>query len=75
MTQAPTSRAARIIGTVEYREGDGANKVIRPGPVEVTITAADATLSWVDGQTRGSAAMPLSDYHGYVVRGLITLGA
>lgn len=71
----PKARAARIVGKVEYREGDGANKAIRPGPVEVNITATDATLSWADGDTRGSAAMPIGDYHSYVLKGLITLDA
>lgn len=75
MTPVPTPRFARITGTVEYREGDGANKAIRPGPVEVNTTATDATLSWADGQTRASAAMPLGDFHSYVAKGLIALDA
>ena len=39
-------KSARIIGKVEYREGDGANITIRPGPCEVDETAMDATISW-----------------------------
>lgn len=57
---------ARITGKVEYREGDGANITIRPGPCEVEETALDATISWTDGETHGSAAMPLTDYRRYV---------
>ena len=60
------SQSAEIVGKVEYREGDGANKRIRPGPVEVEETAADVTLSWTDGDTHGAAAMPLSDFRRYV---------
>lgn len=67
------ARNAQITGKVEYREGDGANLVICPGPVEVNTTPADATLSWTDGETRGSAAMPIGDFHTYVAKGLIEL--
>lgn len=57
---------ARITGKVEYREGDGANFAIRPGPCQVDESALDVTLSWVDGDSHGSAAMPLADYRSYV---------
>jgi hypothetical protein len=57
---------ARITGKVEYREGDGASITIRPGPIEVEETALDATISWTDGDSRGSAAMPIADYRRYV---------
>jgi hypothetical protein len=59
-------KKARITGKVEYREGDGANITIRPGPCEVDETELDATISWTDGDSRGSAAMPISDYRRYV---------
>jgi len=62
-----------IQGKVEYRQGDGPNIVIRPGPVAVQLTTNDATLSWDDGETRGSAAMPISDFHNYVKQGAIKL--
>ena len=65
--------AARIVGKVEYREGDGPNIVIRPGPIEVQTTPTDATLSWADGDTRGSAAMPIGDFQRYVAKGMIAL--
>jgi hypothetical protein len=57
---------ARIVGTVEYREGDGANITIRPGPCEVNETELDATISWSDGDSHGSAAIPIADYRRYV---------
>ena len=59
-------KQVRIIGKVEYREGDGPNITIRPGPCEVDETALDVTISWTDGDSRGSAAMPISDYRSYV---------
>lgn len=59
-------KQARITGKVEYREGDGPNITIRPGPCEVDETALDVTISWTDGDSRGSTAMPLSDFRSYV---------
>ena len=59
-------KKARITGKVEYREGDGANITIRPGPCEVDETALDATISWTDGDSHGSAAMPIADYRRYL---------
>lgn len=59
-------KTACITGKVEYREGDGANITIRPGPCEVEETALDATISWTDGDSHGSAAMPLGDFRRYV---------
>lgn len=65
------SRYGYIVGKVEYREGDGPNIVIRPGPVELVPTATDVTLSWTDGETRGSAAMPLTEFTRYRNEGAI----
>jgi hypothetical protein len=59
-------KKARITGKVEYREGDGANITIRPGPCEIDETAQDATISWVDGDSHGSAAMPIASYRHYL---------
>lgn len=67
------SRAARIVGKVEYREGDGANITIRPGPCEVDETALDATISWTDGDSHGVAAMPVADFHRYVLNKAIEI--
>ena len=39
------SQTAQIIGTVQYRKGDGPNIAIRTGRVQVQTTASDATLS------------------------------
>ena len=59
-------KRAHITGEVEYREGDGASITIRPGPCEVDETAQDATISWTDGDSRGSAAMPIATFRRYV---------
>jgi hypothetical protein len=66
---------AQVKGKVEYREGDGVNIMIRRGPVEVQTTPTDATLSWTDGETRGSASMPIADFQIYVAKGMIELDA
>jgi hypothetical protein len=63
----------RIVGTVEFRPGDGATMPIPPGPVEVEIGDADATLSWSEGDAPGSAAMPLAEFRRYVAEGAIRL--
>ena len=60
------AKQARIVGNVEYREGDGPSIVIRKGPIEVEETELDVTISWQDGETRGSTAMPLTDYQRYL---------
>jgi hypothetical protein len=68
------AHTAQIVGKVEYREGDGQNLVIRPGPVKVETGLNDATLSWVnEDDTRGSTAMPLADFKRYVSEGKIQL--
>jgi hypothetical protein len=67
------SQQARVTGKVEYRQGDGINATIRPGPVEVQTTPTDATLSWSDGETHGSAAIPIHDFRRYVSKGDIEL--
>ncbi|MBE0587423.1 hypothetical protein D9M68_779900 [compost metagenome] len=69
------AQTARIVGKVEYREGDGPNIAIRPGPVEVAQGLNDVTLSWVDEETHGVAAMPLADFRRYVAEGQIRLDA
>lgn len=69
------AQTARIVGKVEYREGDGPNIAIRPGPVELAQGLNDVTLSWVDEETHGVAAMPLADFKRYVAEGQIRLDA
>lgn len=67
------TQTARIVGTVEYRLGDGAMMRIPPGPVEIETTRTEATLSWVDGDTHGAAAIPLAQFRHYVAQGAIAL--
>ena len=67
------TQRASITGKVEYREGDGANITIRPGPCEVDVTALDATISWTDGDSHGSASMPMADFQSYVASNAIQL--
>jgi hypothetical protein len=64
---------AQVTGKVEYRQGDGPTATIRPGPVEVETTPTDATLSWSEGETHGSAAIPIQDFRRYVSKGEIEL--
>lgn len=59
---------AHITGKVEYREGDGPNIRIRPGPCEITETALDVTISWTAGETHGAAAMPVANFRRYLAR-------
>ncbi|WKB53182.1 hypothetical protein [Eleftheria terrae] len=67
------SERAQIQGQVMYREGDGQNIEIRPGPCEVEQTELDATISWDDGNTKGVAAIPIADFQRYVKEGAIQL--
>lgn len=64
---APVKRRARIVGTVELRQGDGTVYAAPRGPCTVQITALDATLSWVDGNTHGLAALPLTDFNRHLL--------
>jgi hypothetical protein len=66
---------AHITGKLEYREGDGPNIVIRPGAVQVEETDMDATISWTDADSRGSAAIPIADFRRYVKSKVIEIGA
>jgi hypothetical protein len=63
----------RIVGDVTYREGDGTSITIPPGHCEFTVTELDATLTWDDGDTRGSTALPLGEYQRFVDSGAIEL--
>jgi hypothetical protein len=65
------NKRARIRGEVHYREGDGPQMPIRPGPIEIVETPQDVTIAWVDGKTRSSAAIPLTDFQRYVEGGVI----
>ena len=67
------TQTARIVGAIEYREGDGQAMEIRKGPVEVDITELDVTLSWVEGDAHGATAIPVADFQRYVDEGKIEL--
>jgi hypothetical protein len=66
---------AQVTGKVESRQGDGTNILIRLGPLGVETTPIDATLSWTDGDTHGSTAMPIDDFRAYVHAGMIVIRA
>jgi hypothetical protein len=68
------TQQAHIRGEVVYREGDGPNMTIPPGPIEFQESEfGDVTLSWTEGDTRGVTAIPLSDFQRYVDSRAITL--
>ncbi|HSI56243.1 MAG TPA: hypothetical protein VLA16_01720 [Ideonella sp.] len=60
------AKTAQIVGTVTYREGDGPEILIRPGLCEVDVNELDVTLTWSDGDTHGSTAMPTGDFQRYL---------
>ncbi|WP_066260710.1 hypothetical protein [Hydrogenophaga flava] len=68
-----TQQTGYIVGKVEFRPGDGALMRIPQGPVDIETNRLEATLSWVDGETHGAAAMPLTDFKRYVTKGAIAL--
>lgn len=68
-----TQQTGFIVGKVEFRPGDGALMRIPKGQVEIETTKLEATLSWVEGETHGAAAMPLADFKRYVTQGAIAL--
>ena len=65
----------RVVGDVTYREGDGVEMKIPRGAVEIVRTPLDATISWVDGATHGSTAIPLADLARHVDSGALVIGA
>lgn len=67
------TQRAMITGKVEYREGDGVNIAIRPGPVEIDESPLDVTIGWTDGESRGSASLPVADYRLYLSKRAIRL--
>ena len=70
----PTPQAGTIAGFVTYTPGDGAPIEIPLGPVEITIAADSATLSWDAGDgAAGLTAMPTIQFDDYVSKGLIKL--
>ena len=72
----PTPQPGMIVGCVTYRPGEGAPIEIPRGPVEVTLAAESATLSWdAGGGVAGLTALPKIQFDDYISKGLITLGA
>lgn len=65
------SQIARVQGCVEYRLGDGPLMQVPLGEVEVDRGPGDVTLSWGDGDTRQSAAIPAGDFERHVARRII----
>jgi 2-methylisocitrate lyase-like PEP mutase family enzyme len=64
---------ARIVGKVDYRQGEGSLLEIPLGVVEVETTAADAVITWPEGKFHGVAAMPVANFCQYVADGAITV--
>lgn len=67
------TQTANIVGKVEFRPGEGALMRIPRGPVEIDTARGEVTLSWVDGDTHGAAAMPQTEFNRYLSRGAIEL--
>jgi hypothetical protein len=65
--------AARIVGEVDYREGEGVLHMIPMGKVEIEATSDDITLTWFEGSFHGVAAMPFANFCWYVSAGAIEL--
>ncbi len=70
-TAWPGKRASSA--TSRYREGDGTAIPIPRGPCEIIETDLDVTISWTDGDTHGSTAIPVSDFKRYVAQKYIVL--
>lgn len=70
-TPEPTAQAATVVGEVRFRMGDGPMRTVPPGPVALTLTATDATLSWQADDSAQSAAVPLHEYTRMVRDGAI----
>ncbi len=66
-------KRGQVMSGLTYREGDGVTMPIPVGPCEIEITGLDVTLTWVDGETRGAAAIPLPDYHQHVMEGRLVV--
>jgi hypothetical protein len=62
---------AQVNGVLEYRAGDGPLIQIPVGPVEVTVAADSAVLSWGESGNAQTAAIPIAEYERYVRDGVI----
>lgn len=70
-----SKKRGRITGHVPYSLGDGVEQVIPIGPCDIDSTSQDATLSWVEGETTGLAALPVDVYTVYLTDGRIVVEA
>ena len=67
------TQLGQVVGKVEFRPGDGPRMPIPRGRIDIETSQAEVTLSWVDGETHGAAAMPLNEFRRYVAEGAIEL--
>jgi hypothetical protein len=67
------TKKAQVKEGMSYRVGDGPQVPIPPGPCEIVVTPQDATISWRDGEARGVAAIPITEYRQRVKEGLLVL--
>lgn len=67
------TQTGMIVGKVEFRPGEGPMMRIPRGRVEIATSRSEATLSWVDGDTHGATAIPLSELRRYLSKGAIAL--
>jgi len=62
-----------VVGEVKFREGDGIELAIPRGPCEIVRSNLDATISWTDGASHGSTAIPLADLSRHLETGALVL--
>lgn len=62
---------AKVTGDVEYRAGDGPLILIPQGPIEVQLAPDSAVLSWGDGGSAQTTAIPIAEYQRYLNEGVI----
>ncbi|VWX59308.1 conserved hypothetical protein [Burkholderiales bacterium 8X] len=62
---------AKVIRSIEYRAGDGPMVEIPEGLLEVNLHDDSAVLSWDDGGSPQTAAIPLEEYERFVREGRI----
>lgn len=69
----PQTEQATVTGEVRFRMGDGPMRTVPPGPVALTLTATDATLSWTTDDTAQTAALPIHEFNRMVRDGALKL--
>lgn len=68
-----THLQGRIVGEVNYREGDGMLLRIPPGPCEIELDDIDVTITWVEDGVHGATAIPRGDYDEHVASGVLVV--